>query len=185
MNSPGSNKVPGLTLPKLTLVLGGAASGKSRFAEGLVTGSGRAPVYIATAQVWDDEMAAKVAAHKADRGAGWLTIEEPIDIARALAGTSQSQAVLLDCATLWLTNIILSDADLAAAEATLFQALAICLAPVVIVSNEVGQGIVPDNALARRFRNAQGALNQRIAAQAGLVVMVAAGLPLVLKGALP
>ena len=185
MNASGSHNVPDLALPRLSLVLGGAASGKSRFAEGLVNGSGLAPVYIATAQVWDDEMAAKVAAHKAQRGAGWQTIEEPVEVGRALDGITAGQAVLLDCATLWLSNLILSDADIAAAESALFQSLAACPAPVVIVSNEVGQGIVPDNALARRFRNAQGALNQRIAATAGLVVLVAAGLPLLLKGELP
>jgi len=185
MNASGSNKVPGSSLPKLSLVLGGAASGKSRFAEGLVTGSGLAPVYIATAQVWDAEMAAKIAAHRADRGAGWHTIEEPVAIADALTGLKPSQAVLVDCATLWLSNLIPAEADLGIAETALLKALADCPAPVVIVSNEVGQGIVPDNALARRFRNAQGMLNQRIAAQAGLVVLVAAGLPLILKGALP
>ena len=93
--------------------------------------------------------------------------------------------MLVDCATLWLSNLMLADANLAAAETGLFEALSGCPAPVVIVSNEVGQGIVPDNALARRFRNAQGALNQRLAAQAALVILVAAGLPLLLKGQLP
>lgn len=174
-----------MRLEKLALVLGGAASGKSAFAEGLVTATGLARVYVATAQVWDNEMANKVARHRDMRGGGWRTVEEPQDIARALAGISATDVVLIDCATLWLTNTMLSDADLPLAEAALFAALDACPAPVVIVSNEVGQGIVPDNALARRFRDAQGGLNQRIAARAGLVVMVIAGLPLVLKGALP
>ena len=173
-----------MTLQKLTLILGGAASGKSAFAEGLVTESGLSPVYVATAQVWDAEMADKVACHRSMRGDGWRTVEEPLDMARALAGVTAKDAVLIDCATLWLTNVILSDADLALAEAGLFASIDACPAPVVIVSNEVGQGIVPDNVLSRRFRDAQGALNQRLAAQAGLVVAVMAGLPLVWKGTL-
>jgi len=175
-----------LPLPNLTLVLGGAASGKSCFAEGLVTSSGRAPVYIATAQAWDAEMAARIAAHRDARaGAGWRTLEEPAALPAALAAVTAGEAVLIDCATLWLSNLMLADADLPPAETALIAALAACPAPVVIVSNEVGQGIVPDNALARRFRDAQGGLNRRLAARAGLVVAVMAGLPLVLKGALP
>lgn len=177
-----------MPLQKLTLVLGGAASGKSVFAEGLVTGSDLAPVYLATAQAWDAEMAEKIARHRDQRDAGgWRTIEEPVDIASALAGVAADEAVLIDCATMWLSNLVLQD-DPPGAEAaagTLLQACAACAGPVVIVSNEVGQGIVPDNALARRFREAQGALNRHIAGQAGLVVAVMAGLPLVLKGTLP
>ncbi len=173
-----------MNLPKLSLVLGGASSGKSSFAEALVLGSGLAPVYIATAQVWDAEMAAKVAAHRAQRGPGWRTVEEPLDIAAVLAGVTADEAVLIDCATLWLTNLILTDADPDAALAGLTTALAACPASVVIVSNEVGMGIVPDNALARRFRTAQGGLNRDLATRAGLVVAVMAGLPLVLKGTL-
>lgn len=172
-----------MTLPKLTLVLGGAASGKSAFAETLIGDVPRS--YIATAQVYDDEMAAKVAAHRDMRGANWHTIEEPLDMAAALVAVPQGHAVLIDCATLWLTNVILGDHDLAAAQAGLLAALAQCPAPVVIVSNEVGAGIVPDNALSRRFRNAQGALNQAIAAQADMVIAVMAGLPLTLKGQMP
>jgi adenosylcobinamide kinase/adenosylcobinamide-phosphate guanylyltransferase len=174
-----------MNLHSLTLVLGGAASGKSTFAEGVVLATGRAPIYIATAEAWDAEMADKIARHRTARGPVWRTIEAPRDLPAALASVTAADAVLIDCATLWLTNIILSDADLPAAEAALFAALAACSAPVVIVSNEVGQGIVPDNALARRFRNAQGGLNQRLAARAGTVVAVMAGLPLVLKGSLP
>ena len=185
MNAAGSKKDAPMALPKLTLVLGGASSGKSVFAETLVLASGLAPVYIATAQIWDTEMAAKVAAHKAQRGPGWLTIEEPVAVDTVLAGLSAGQAVLIDCATLWLTNLILSQADLPDAETRLLDAIAASAAPVVIVSNEVGMGIVPDNALARQFRGAQGGLNRRLATQAELVVTVIAGLPLVLKGQLP
>lgn len=174
-----------MALSKLSLVLGGASSGKSVFAEGLVRGSTLDPVYIATAQIWDAEMAEKVAAHKAQRGAGWRTVEEPLAIAEVLASAHKTDAILIDCATLWLTNLILSEADVSAAEERLMAALQTCSAPVVIVSNEVGMGIVPDNALARQFRTAQGGLNRRLAAQSDLTVMVIAGLPLVLKGALP
>jgi adenosylcobinamide kinase/adenosylcobinamide-phosphate guanylyltransferase len=174
-----------MPLQKLTLVLGGAASGKSTFAEALVTGHTAHPVYIATAQAWDAEMADKIARHRAARGPAWHTVEAPLDLAPALAAVTAPQAVLIDCATLWLTNVILAETDLAAAEQAFLAAVMLCPAPVVVVSNEVGQGIVPDNALARRFRNAQGALNQRLAARADLVVAVMAGLPLVLKGSLP
>ncbi|WP_394179577.1 bifunctional adenosylcobinamide kinase/adenosylcobinamide-phosphate guanylyltransferase [Yoonia maritima] len=172
-------------LPKLSLVLGGAASGKSAFAEGLVLNTQCNPVYVATAQIFDDEMAQKVARHRDQRGNLWNTIEEPIDVASALNRVSEDEAVLIDCATLWLTNIILGEHDLAKESAALLSALDTCAGPVVVVSNETGQGIVPDNALARRFRNAQGTLNQQIAAKADLVVAVMAGLPMTLKGQLP
>ena len=171
-------------LPNLSLVLGGANSGKSTFAEHLLLGCGAHPVYVATAESHDAEMAAKIKAHRATRGTRWRTVEAPLDLASALAGCGAGDVVLIDCATMWLTNEILADAPGDLCD-TFMQALADAPCPVVVVSNEVGQGIVPDNALARRFRGAQGRLNQRIAAQAGLVVAVMAGLPLVLKGALP
>lgn len=175
-----------MPLPSLSLVLGGAASGKSRFAEGLVTGSGAGPVYVATAQARDAEMAARISAHRAGRAAaGWRTVEEPLDLPRVLAGIAPHEAALIDCATLWLTNLMLSDADIPAAEAALWPALSACAGPVVVVTNEVGQGIVPETPLGRRFRDAQGGLNQRLASRAGLVVAVMAGLPLTLKGAMP
>lgn len=172
-------------LPPLTLVLGGAASGKSAFAETLVSASGRARIYLATAQVFDDEMEHKLARHRSRRGPGWRTIEAPFDLAPALASASDREAVLLDCITLWLSNHLLADHDLDLAQADLLSGLDTCAAPVVIVSNEVGLSIVPDNALARRFREAQGALNQRLAARADLVINVIAGLPQVLKGHRP
>ena len=172
-------------LPGLTLILGGAASGKSAFAESLVTGTGRGRVYLATAQILDAEMREKVCKHKEMRGNGWRTIEAPLDVGRALAGISGDQTVLLDCITMWLSNHLLAELDLEEAHANLLAGLALCSAPVVVVSNEVGLSIVPENALARRFQGAQGRLNQKLAAQAGLVVNVTAGLPQVLKGQLP
>lgn len=174
-----------MPLPNLTLVLGGAASGKSAFAESLVLQSGNAPVYLATAQIFDAEMADKVARHRDMRGTGWTTIEEPLDLAPALAQITQRQTVLIDCATLWLTNVVLGEHDINQHTEALLSAISACNGPVVVVSNEVGQGIVPDNALSRKFRNAQGGLNQRLGAEADLVVAVMAGLPLVLKGNLP
>lgn len=171
-------------LPRLTLVLGGAASGKSAFAEGLVLGSGLPRVYIATAEAWDDEMRDRIAVHRARR-TGWTEREAPRDLAKALAEVPEGAAVLVDCATLWLTNQMLAEADLEAATDELLAALNACPGPVVVVSNEVGQGIVPENALSRAFREAQGRLNIRLADQADLAVAVMAGLPLVLKGNLP
>ncbi|SEM11674.1 adenosylcobinamide kinase /adenosylcobinamide-phosphate guanylyltransferase [Roseovarius azorensis] len=172
-------------LPHLTLILGGAASGKSAFAEGLVSGSGRARVYLATAQAFDDEMQAKLTLHRQTRGPGWRTIEAPLDLAPALGQASGQEAVLLDCITMWLSNHLLADHDPDMAQQALFAALDTCAAPVVMVSNEVGLSVVPENALARRFREAQGRINQRLAARADLVVNVIAGLPQVLKGHLP
>ncbi|MGR3507001.1 MAG: bifunctional adenosylcobinamide kinase/adenosylcobinamide-phosphate guanylyltransferase [Paracoccaceae bacterium] len=172
-------------LPKLTLVLGGAASGKSAWAEQLVLQTLLQPVYLATAQAWDAEMQAKITRHRETRGTGWLTVEAPLDLLPALQAARIDQTVLLDCATLWLSNHLLAESDLDTQSASLLEALEGCAAPVVVVSNEVGAGIVPDNALARRFRQAQGELNQRLASQAGLVVAVMAGLPLVLKGQIP
>ncbi len=178
-------KVTKLPLPNLSLVLGGAASGKSAFAERLVLQASEPPVYIATAQAFDDEMAKKIARHRKTRGTGWTTIEEPLDVAAALAQVGHRQPVLIDCATLWLTNVILGGRDVDAASDALLQTVKAFAGPVVVVSNEVGQGIIPDNTLSRQFRNAQGRLNQQIAAEADLVVAVMAGLPMVIKGTLP
>ena len=175
-----------MPLNPLSLILGGAASGKSAFAETLVLGSGLRPVYLATAQVWDTEMREKVTLHQERRiGAGWRVVEEPHDVSATLENVTEEECVLLDCATFWLTNHILAQNDLQAAEASLFGAIDASKAPIVVVSNEVGAGIVPENALSRQFREAQGKLNQRLAERAGLVVAVMAGLPLTLKGQLP
>lgn len=174
-----------ILLPPLTLVLGGAASGKSGIAETLVIGTGRTPVYFATAQAFDTEMKQKIARHQELRGQGWRLVEEPLEVGRTLAGISGDTAVLLDCATMWLSNHLLAENNLEEAEAGLMAGLALCAAPVVIVSNEVGHSVVPDNALARKFQIEQGRLNQKLAQKADLVVNVIAGLPQVLKGSLP
>lgn len=173
------------SLPPLTLVVGGARSGKSAFAERLITATGRPRRYIATGEAWDNEMRDRIAQHQRDRAGDWTTVEAPLDLTGALAAAQPGEAVLIDCATLWLTNHLLADHELAAESTGLIAALAACPAPIVIVSNETGWGIVPENALARRFRDEQGRLNQRLAAEAALVVTVIAGLPLVLKGSLP
>ncbi|KAA0681524.1 bifunctional adenosylcobinamide kinase/adenosylcobinamide-phosphate guanylyltransferase [Roseomonas genomospecies 6] len=170
----------------ITLVLGGARSGKSRYAEGLVTASPGPRVYIATARIWDAEMADRVARHKEDRGPGWTTVEEPLDLSGALRRhAATGTGVLVDCLTLWLSNLMMAEADVAARSADLLAALAGVEGRVVLVSNEVGLGIVPDNALARRFRDHAGRLHQDIAAVANRVAFVAAGLPLLLKGEKP
>lgn len=166
---------------RFTLVTGGARSGKSTHAEALAAATGRPRRYIATAQAWDDEMADRIARHRAQRGPGWTTVEAPLDLCGALAGAVADEVVLVDCLTLWLTNHMLVGHDLAAQAGLLAQGLAACPAPVIAVTNEVGWGIVPDNALARAFRDEQGRLNQRLAAQADHVVAVLCGLPLVLK----
>jgi len=172
-------------LPPFTLVLGGAASGKSAFAEKLLVRSGLHLVYIATAEARDEEMRVKIVAHQARRGAGWTTIEAPLDLAPALIDAEPGSAVLIDCATLWLSNHLMAGSDIATAETRLLKAIHSCAAPVVVVSNEVGQGIVPATPEGRHFRNAQGRLNQSLAARADLVVMVIAGLATVLKGRRP
>jgi adenosylcobinamide kinase / adenosylcobinamide-phosphate guanylyltransferase len=167
----------------VTLVLGGARSGKSRFGESLAQGKRH---YVATAQVLDEEMRARVEAHQAYRGSGWTTHEENFEIAALLTSLNHpGNFILLDCLTIWLSNLMLNGRDWQVESNRLGEALSNFRADVVIVSNEVGSGIVPDTALGRQFRDAQGLLNQQIAALADHVVLVAAGLPLALKGPLP
>lgn len=166
----------------LTFVLGGAASGKSAFAEGRVRAIGGARHYVATAQAFDDEMRAKIRDHQAQRGPDWTTHDAPFDLAKPLSAVAADQVALVDCMTLWLTNHILADHDIEAQTEAALSALHSCAGHVVIVSNETGYGIVPENALARRFRNEQGRLNQRIAAISDTAVLVVAGLPMALKG---
>jgi adenosylcobinamide kinase / adenosylcobinamide-phosphate guanylyltransferase len=174
-----------MSLPRLTLVLGGANSGKSLFAERLIEASGLSPLYIATAQAFDEEMTAKIKAHKNRRGLKWGVVEEPYDLANALMEVPAGHAVLVDCLTFWLSNHLLQESDLDVECDGLLATLRGLKREVVLVSNEVGMGVVPDHPLGRRFRSAQGAMNQRVAEQADLVVVVMAGLPLVLKGQLP
>lgn len=170
---------------RTTLVLGGAASGKSAFAEDIVLGYSARPVYIATAQAFDSEMTDKIAAHRARRGPEWTTIEEPLDLGGAIAGAdADGTVILVDCLTLWLSNLMAGDRGIDAATADLQTAIDGLQGRLVLVANEVGLGIVPDNAMARDFRNRHGALNQSIAAVADRVFFVAAGLPLALKGSL-
>jgi adenosylcobinamide kinase/adenosylcobinamide-phosphate guanylyltransferase len=165
----------------LTLVLGGARSGKSRHAEALVTALPQPWFYIATGEPRDNEMAARIAEHRARRGAQWQTIEAPRDLAAALAAVPAGAAVLVDCLTLWLSNVMLAGADVAAETGRLEHALIGRTGSGVLVANEVGLGIVPENALARRFRDAAGRLNQRLATVADRVVLLVAGIPVKVK----
>ncbi len=165
-----------------TLVLGGARSGKSAFAERLARAGGGDAVYVATATPGDEEMRARIAHHRDRRGAGWRTVEEPLALAEAVGREAAGgRAVLVDCLTLWLSNLMHAGRDAEAETARLLAALADAGGPVVLVSNEVGMGLVPDTPLGRRFRDAQGRLNQAVAAAVPRVVFVAAGLPLDLK----
>ncbi len=167
----------------ISLILGGARSGKTSYALRQCLESGLRPFYFATATAGDAEMADRIARHKEERGAEWTTIEEPLDLPRRLVDLAKPDTIILvDCLTLWLSNILFSDLDCDAMSAELVRAISCCTGQVVFVSNEVGLGIVPDNALARRFRDLQGRLNQKIAKEANHVVFMAAGLPLILKG---
>lgn len=175
----------------IRLVLGGARSGKSLYAQRLVerlaAGSGQRPLLLATAQALDEEMEQRIGRHRAERGDGWDTVETPLALASALADLPAGRIVLVDCLTLWLTNTMLAAdpaAEAAATEAAISElsgAIADAGPDITFIANEVGLGIVPENALARRFRDHAGRLNQAIAARADEVVFLAAGLPLVLK----
>lgn len=168
-------------MQKTILITGGARSGKSRIAEGLVLAMGQPAQYIATAQAWDDEMRARITEHQARRGAEWVTYAAPQDLVGALTATDGKGPRLVDCLTLWLTNLMLGDQDWRAAAQDLLTALPKQSSPVVFVTNEVGMGIVPDNALARAFRDAAGTLNQWIAAEADEVIFAVSGLPMKVK----
>jgi adenosylcobinamide kinase/adenosylcobinamide-phosphate guanylyltransferase len=163
----------------LTLVLGGARSGKSAHAEALVAALPPPWTYVATAQAFDAEMVERIAQHRARRDDRWRTVDAPLDLAAAL--DAAQGPVLVDCLTLWLTNLMLGDHDIAGSVAALETSLDRARAPVVLVGNEVGLGIVPDNALARRFRDEAGRLHQRLAVRAQHVLFMVAGLPMVVK----
>ena len=165
----------------LTFILGGARSGKSAHAEKLVSGFAAPWTYIATAEAYDDEMRERIALHRPRRGEGWTTVDAPLDLVGALAALPDGQPVLVDCLTLWLTNHMLADHDVEAECRRLAEVLSRPRGPWFVVSNEVGHGIVPDNALARRFRDAAGRLNQQVAAIADTVLFMVAGLPLKVK----
>ena len=166
----------------VTLVLGGARSGKSAYAESLVAGP--RVVYVATAEAIDDEMGERIARHRGRRGAGWTTVEAPLDLAAALRTHAPgASGVLVDCLTVWLGNLMHANRDIDREARALLESLAVPPVPAVLVANEVGLGVVPDNPMARAFRDHAGRLNQALAARADRVVLVTAGIPLVLKPA--
>ncbi|HEY9058875.1 MAG TPA: bifunctional adenosylcobinamide kinase/adenosylcobinamide-phosphate guanylyltransferase [Aurantimonas sp.] len=168
----------------VTLILGGARSGKSALAERLAEASGLAPVYLATGRAFDAEMEARIGEHRERRGKGWRTVEVPLDLVAAIGREAEPEhVVLVDCLTLWLTNLMMEGRPVAAECQALADHLAARLpGPVILVSNEVGLGIVPENAMARDFRDHAGRLHQAVAAVAAKVIFVAAGLPMKLKG---
>jgi adenosylcobinamide kinase/adenosylcobinamide-phosphate guanylyltransferase len=169
----------------LTLVLGGARSGKSGFAqaqaEAQAAAQGGRLAMIVTGQAFDDEMRARIAQHRRDRGDAWRTVEVPLDLPQALGCLHEDDVVVVDCLTLWLSNLMLAERDCVPETESLLAALAGMKNPVWLVSNEVGLGIVPENALARRFRDEAGRLHRLLAAQADRVVLMVAGLPLTVK----
>jgi adenosylcobinamide kinase/adenosylcobinamide-phosphate guanylyltransferase len=163
-------------------VLGGARSGKSRYALQRAEAMAGELIFLATAQALDDEMADRIARHRADRGARWRTIEAPVDIAGIIDTESGTDRVILvDCLTLWASNLMFGDRDTVAETTRLVEALQRTRGPIILVANEVGLGIVPDHALSRRFRDVAGHINQAVAAAADEAVFLAAGLPLHLK----
>lgn len=163
-------------------VIGGARSGKSRYAQARAEATGLAPIFIATAQPFDQEMQERIARHQSDRSGDWQTVEAPLHLAEAIESHCRPDRVLLvDCLTLWVTNLMLADRDIPAALDGMARAITATKSTVILVSNEVGSGIVPENALARRFRDEAGFVNQRVAATAVEVQLVCAGLNLRLK----
>ena len=165
------------------LILGGARSGKSRRAQSLAEAAHERRVYLATAEALDTEMAARIARHQKDRGDGWRTVEAPLDLVAALGREADTEACLLiDCLTLWLSNLMHRGRDVEAEAAALSEALGTVDQSIILVSNEIGLGLVPETPLGREFRDAQGRLNQQVAAACDIVEFVAAGLPIRLKG---
>lgn len=172
-----------MTSSHSTLVLGGARSGKSRFAEQLAADSGLIRHYIATGQAWDDEMRLRIAQHRTDRGENFVTHEQPLDLVDSLQAIDATDVcILVDCLTLWVTNLMMAERDMKAEFSALCSHIEGARARIIFVSNEVGLGIVPDNRMAREFRDHAGRLHQMVAASAGDVYFIAAGLPLKMKG---
>lgn len=171
--------------PHISLVLGGARSGKSDFAEKLTLFADCVPKYVATAYAGDSEMKARIAAHRKKRGRAWGLIETQTGLVNVIERAGPSQILLVDCLTLWLSNIMHAGHDIEAEFAGLLRAAAKSEAKLVFVSNELGMGLVPETRLGREFRDYQGRLNQIIAQKADLTIFVVAGLPMTLKGALP
>lgn len=168
---------------RISFVLGGARSGKSRFSENLALESGLLRHYVATSQIFDEEMRARITQHREQRGEGWVTHEEPLRLSEVLRDVARpDRIVLVDCLTLWVTNLMMAEADVEGEGTALVDSLAQLSGPVIFVSNEVGLGIVPDNRMARAFRDHAGRLHQHLAAAADEVFFVAAGLPLKMKG---
>jgi adenosylcobinamide kinase/adenosylcobinamide-phosphate guanylyltransferase len=169
----------------LRLIIGGARSGKSAHAQALAEAEARrrggAPVMIATAEALDEEMGERIARHRAERGGGWRTLETPLEVAEAIRGLAPQDCAVVDCLTLWLSNLMFAERDLVAATEALLQAAAASPSELILVTNEVGMSIVPENALARRFRDEAGRMNRRVAEQADEVVVMFAGIPLKLK----
>lgn len=164
-----------------TLLLGGARSGKSRRAQDLAEQASPHRVFIATAEPLDEEMESRIARHQADRVSGWRTLEAPLDLVSALGEAEENEAVVVDCLTLWLSNLMHHDRNVDAEIEKLCATLFDTSKTVLLVSNEIGLGLVPETKLGRSFRDAQGRLNQRVASACGVVEFVAAGLPLRLK----
>jgi adenosylcobinamide kinase / adenosylcobinamide-phosphate guanylyltransferase len=176
----------GQAMMKSLLVLGGARSGKSAYAESCVQALTGEKLYIATAEVTDAEMAERIRHHQDRRGSGWQTIEAPLELSDALRKHDRpDRIILIDCVTVWINNLMFHDRAIEPAVADFCAALSGAKAQIVVVSNEVGFGIVPENALARRFRDCAGRANQAIAAAADEVVLVVAGLPLTMKRSMP
>ena len=166
------------------LIIGGARSGKSAYAQSLAEAYGSERLYLATGAPGDEEMAARIVRHQRDRGQGWTTLEEPLEVAAALVKHAQAgRVVVVDCLTLWLSNLMLAGRDPGSAVTALADAVRALAGPAVLVSNEVGMGLVPDHKLGREFRDWQGRLNREIGAACDGVIFVAAGLPLQLKPA--
>ena len=167
----------------LTFVIGGARSGKTSYALGeALSRPAERRVMIATAEALDEEMTERIARHRQERGEAWVTVEAPLALASAVRDLRAGEVAVIDCLTLWLSNLLLGDLEIAPAVEELSRTLTESPAEIIVISNEVGQGVVPDNPLARRFRDEAGWMHQKMAAAAGRAVMVVAGLPVVLKG---